>query len=133
MISKTLKVNRVYSEAYVTYKLANAQRWEEGEHRSNLEYMIKIALRNRCKILIYNYFSSSANNFLREFATTSNIAFCDNEKIFKEYPEPYSLINEDGWHPNKKGYSIIAQNLYDSMVKYNLFMSDELAGQNIVR
>lgn len=121
-INKTLQIERIYTDIYINYRIDTSWEWEE--HRANLEYMISIALKNKCKVLICNYFfNSPANTFLRDFAAANNIAFCDNEKIFKEYVGISSdLISEDGWHPNLKGYSVMAKNLYDTIIKYNLHL-----------
>jgi hypothetical protein len=121
-LNKTLQINRIYSDIYLTnhapeYSLSPSPE----EQRSNLEYMINIASGNKCKVLICNYFDSGANDFLRKFSAVNNIPFCDNEKIFKEYRGAASdLISADGWHPNAKGYSMMAQNLYDSLIRHNL-------------
>lgn len=121
LINKTLEIQRVYSDIYVTYCIPDYIHWREQDHRPHLEYIIDIATKNGCRVLICNYFNSIANTFLRDFSTVNNIPFCDNEKAFKEYRDPpLDLISEDGWHPSYKGYSIIAQNLYDTILKNNL-------------
>lgn len=120
-LNNTLDLQRMYSDIYINFKMPNHSCWLKQEHRKNLEYMTGVAIENKCKVLICNYFYSPANIFLREFSRDNNIPFCDNQKIFKGYKNArFKLISEDGWHPNVKGYSIIAKNLLDAIVENNL-------------
>lgn len=121
LINRKLEIHRTYSDIYLSYNVPNYIDWEGSDHRKNLEYMINVALKNKCKILLCNYFQSGANSFLRKLAVEKNIPFCDNEKVFEEYRGLSSdLISEDGWHPNAKGYAIMAKNLYEIIVKNRL-------------
>jgi lysophospholipase L1-like esterase len=125
-LNKTLQVYRIYSDIYLTnHNPASSLSLAREEQRSNLEYIINIALSNKCKVLISNYFDSGANDFLRTFSAVHNIPFCDNERIFKEYRGAASdLISADGWHPNSKGYLFMAQNLYVGLIRHNLLASN---------
>lgn len=118
-----LDIQKIYPDVYLTYKIPFRMNFEE--HRENLEYVVKIANKYDCRVLLCNYFFlREINTFLRNFAIQRNIPFCDNENIYKEYKKKYGsitgLISEDDFHPNAKGYSIMAQNLYESIIKYNL-------------
>ena len=114
--NKKIVLTQVYRNLYLAYQLSYQMTWDD--HRKNLELMVKIANKNKCRIIICNYhiINISINNFLREFSKERKIYFCDNEKRFKEYEEETGsigdLLSEDNWHPNVKGYSIIAQNIY---------------------
>lgn len=125
MLQKRQKINslKVYSDVYLTYDVP--YQMNADMHRRNLEYMIRVADKNKCMVLVCNYhFAHRINNFLSKFVKQRNIPFCDNESIFREYKKKYGstsdLISSDGWHPSIKGYSIIAHNLYETMMQYNL-------------
>lgn len=121
LVEKTFYIQRIHEDFYITYRIRNYPFFDEQEVRKDLEYMTDVALKNGCKVLICNYFHrSQVNIFLKEFARDRNIPFCDNEKIFKEYPDPYSLTSQDSFHPNFKGYSFMAQNLYNTIIQYGL-------------
>lgn len=120
LFNKTLTIHRIYSDIYISYEgIKNLPLTSKGELANNLNYMLTIAAKNRCKVIICNYFHSSSNGYLRDFAVKENIPFCDNEKLYSSGGHS-DWISEDGWHPSFKGYSAIAQNLYDTIEKYNL-------------
>lgn len=120
LLNKTVNIQRIYSDIYLTYDgIKNYPYLFKNELTNNLNCMLTTAAKNRCKVIICNYFISGSNEFLRAFAEKMSIPFCDNEKSYLS--EIHSdWISEDGWHPSLKGYSVITQNLYNTIEKYNL-------------
>lgn len=95
------------------------------DHEFNLNDIVNTAYKNRVKILLCSYFNHPINDFLREFAVKRDIPFCDNETIYKQWKDEYGttkdiIATSDTWHPNAKGYSLIAQNLFQSIIRYRL-------------
>lgn len=63
-----------------------------------------------------------ANKVVRKIANEYSAPFVDNEKIFKErlkYLDRATFFVSDG-HCNAQGYGIIAENIYNALVKYKL-------------
>jgi lysophospholipase L1-like esterase len=46
-----------------------------------------------------------------------DIPFVDNYTIFKSLPSTRDYISLDGWHPNDKGYKLVAENIFDCILE----------------
>ena len=70
----------------------------------------------------------TANKILKAIADHNSVDFVDNYAIFNKTGKnlsQYFDLKNGGYHPNSKGYSMIALNLYEKiteiMKKLNLF------------
>ena len=86
----------------------------------NSEYWTKRVItrlkRSDSVIIVCNYFTSWINDFLKKTSEEKGVLFCDNESIYSRYQEEGNnaeIISEDGWHPNDRGYYLIARNIAD--------------------
>jgi lysophospholipase L1-like esterase len=89
----------------------------------DLKEMIKICNRNKIKMVISSYprravggIYSIQNKISREF----NIPFADNYLFFKKTANTKEYISSDGWHPNGKGYKLVAENIYNCILNNNI-------------
>jgi lysophospholipase L1-like esterase len=62
------------------------------------------------------------NSFIRDAVSKKDIYFVDHERIFEESftKEKWQEITTGGKHVNAKGYSIMAKNLYNYLLKMDL-------------
>lgn len=125
--NKKLSSREALSSVYLLYQLSYYPKdyMRTIDHEFNLDEIIRTANMNKVKVLLCNYFNHPINIFLREFATKRGIPFCDNEKIYKRWKAEYGTTNDiiaagETWHPNAKGYSLIAKNLLQSIIENKL-------------
>ncbi|NLH47756.1 MAG: hypothetical protein GX444_04030 [Myxococcales bacterium] len=60
-------------------------------------------------ILIGLYHLSQMNPLIREAATQAGLPVCDPPGHGDAYWKMTGLLSSDGWHPNEKGYAVIAR------------------------
>jgi len=88
--------------------------------RYDLSEMIKICKFNNIRVLISGYPLAHLREIHMEIAKDEGAPFVDNWDSFKEIKKKGKLsqhLLKDKWHPNQKGYSIIAGNIYESLTK----------------
>ena len=72
------------------------------------------------KYLLTNYLfeekCKNANSAIRLIAQKLNYYFCEQTEE-KSSKYNISLTSQDGWHPNSKGYEIMANNLYNCLMQ----------------
>ncbi len=95
----------------------------------DLTEIVKICKSNNIKIVISGYPLNDYRKAHTKVAESQNIPFVDNWKSFKKLRDNGTLseyLLEDNWHPNKKGYAIIANNIYTVLKNNRLIpISDE--------
>jgi lysophospholipase L1-like esterase len=104
--------------------------------RELLEYdvqeMIRICKANKIKVIICNYprgafFPVSKPGFVPldhvygEFAKKFEISFVDNYSLFNSLTNLKEYMSDPECHPNKKGYSLVAKNIFDCILANKLF------------
>ncbi len=85
--------------------------------------MVKIAQANSIKVIIADYPMGAyggLGSIQKSIALKYKIPFVDNETVFKNLKEVDKYLWKDGWHPNEKGYAIVAKNFYDCIVDHRL-------------
>lgn len=131
-------VFHVFKENYRELKLEHFEKAEEI-HRRNLESILKsiTSLNPKAIILligIYNPFSKFINIMeIDEIVDSWNTA---SEEVISSYQQAYfisiadifsdtedHLIYEDYFHPNNKGYELIAERVYAYIEKQNLLVN----------
>lgn len=98
------------------WKISNAL----AEH--DLTEMVKIAQANEIEVIICTYPSPQPglDSIYRRATEKFDVPLVDNSKIFKKLPNREQFFSNDSWHPNDKGYNIVAENIFDSIVDNNL-------------
>ena len=91
----------------------------------DLSEMIKIAQKNNIKVIVSGYPRSgrNINKVLRMMAERFDVPFVDNYRIFENFNEEGRLdeyISSDDFHPNDKGYRIVAQNIFYQITESNI-------------
>ncbi len=93
--------------------------------RYDVEIMIREARQNGSKVILMTY--PAAATPVPEFiamAEKYDLPLIRNDLSFKEFLKDKTMRQEyffhDNWHPNAKGYSIIAQSVFDAIVSGNL-------------
>lgn len=95
----------------------------ELESKIWLDKIIKKSMVRKFKFIICNYFYSWVNDYLKDEARKYNIYFVDNEKIYEEYlrsGKEGEILSDDKWHPNAKGYGLMAENIYGTLMDNKL-------------
>jgi len=90
-----------------------------AEH--DISEMIRICQANKIKVILCNYPMASGvhlRNVQNALAKKYQIPLVDNYSIFQKLSdlEKY-LWPKDHWHPNDRGYAVVARNIYDCIVK----------------
>ena len=95
----------------------------------DISEMIKICKINNVKTLICNYpmggwslmkHDLGLDVIQREVASKLNVPFVDNYTFFKRLPNLEDYLCRDRWHPNGKGYKLLAQNIYNCILENEL-------------
>ena len=89
----------------------------------DLTEIVKICRKNNVTIIISGYPIDDCRLVHMEVAENYGIPFVDNWRSFEELKNRNILSDyllEDAWHPNEKGYAIIANNIYDALIKNHL-------------
>ncbi len=98
------------------WKIANAL----AEH--DLIEMVKIVQANGIEAIICTYPAEPGiDSIHRNVAEEFDVPLVDNSKIFEKLSNREQFFSNDGWHPNDKGYNIVAENIFNSIVDNNLF------------
>jgi len=91
----------------------------------DLSEIVKIAKANNIKIIISGYPLGALREIHMEVANKFKIPFVNNYYLdFKKLEESNQLSNyliSDNWHPNAKGYGIMADNIFGTIVKERIF------------
>jgi len=99
-------LNKYGEEVFnISYKIAE----------QDIRAMIKICKNNEIKVIVCNYPVKHRGNIgqiQRKIAKELNVLFVDNRLFFEKIPDKKEYFSYDGWHPNTKGYKIIAQNIF---------------------
>jgi lysophospholipase L1-like esterase len=85
----------------------------------DLSQAVRIVRNSGSEIILETYPSQSFINIFREISGRFNIPLVDNYAVFKNEQLSQDLFVPDG-HCNAKGYGIIAENTYKTLIKYNL-------------
>ena len=108
------EINRIYGREI----------WEVfdalAEH--DISEMVKICKANGIKVIICSYPMTGGNQYFiqKRIATKFKVLFVDNYALFKNLPNLNDYISEDGWHPNEKGYTLVAENIYNCIMENRL-------------
>ena len=91
----------------------------------DLEKMVKVCKNNNINIILCNYPRGMTDNLyeiIKKIAEKNNILFVDNYLRFESLPEDKikNYLWKDNWHPNEKGYRLVAENLYNIIIKNHL-------------
>ncbi len=107
------EMEREYNGMGIFYKIADY----------DIREMVKTCKRNGIKLIICNYpggVGAPLDSLQKKIATDFQVVFVDNKKIFGELPNAKDYFSTDKWHPNEEGYGILAENVYDAIVKNKL-------------
>lgn len=94
--------------------------------RHDLRNIIQEVKRNDVKVLLMTYHINTAYLSINDFfsmAEEQEIPLVRNDLSFNQLVSNGTInqyILQDNWHPNKQGYSIIANNAFDYIKKNNL-------------
>lgn len=85
--------------------------------KENIEKMIYVTKKANIVPILMTYHSASINELIKQIAKKDSIFLIDNEKIFsKKNIDDYVMV-QDNWHPNEKGYQLIAENIFSFLIK----------------
>ncbi len=59
----------------------------------------------------------SLDSIQKEAALKTGVPFVDNYTVFNSANNKEKLLSKDKWHPNKKGYSVVANNIFECIVE----------------
>ncbi|HAJ56499.1 MAG TPA: hypothetical protein DCL35_01880 [Candidatus Omnitrophica bacterium] len=89
----------------------------------DISEMIRICQANHIRVMICSY-PGGAKGRLAEvqgkMAEKYGVPFVDNESYFKSLSNAGAYFYSDGWHPNEKGYALVAGNIYDCIIDNKL-------------
>ncbi|HQP91896.1 MAG TPA: SGNH/GDSL hydrolase family protein [Candidatus Omnitrophota bacterium] len=92
-----------------------------AEH--DLKEMAKICKANGIKAIFASYPMGAWGRLdliQKNIASEFKIPFVDNEAYFSTLDNVENYLWKDRWHPNKEGYSLVARNFYDCIIKNGL-------------
>lgn len=84
-----------------------------AEH--DISEMVKLCKSNNINVIICNYPMEGPDNLnfiLKKIAEKFQVPFVDNYIIFKNLPNLKDYLWKDKWHPNEKGYKMVAENIH---------------------
>ena len=91
--------------------------------KSNIHKIIESAKSSGVEVMLMTYHIPASFLPVEEFYAMSEreeVALVDNQNSFRPLIESGDIDNyliDDGWHPNIKGYGIIARNAYQGVLK----------------
>lgn len=97
----------------ICYKIA--------EH--DISEMIKICKANNIRAIICSYPAEAERDLAlihKRLSQKFEVPFIDNYSLFKTLPNKSEYFSPDGWHPNAKGYKLIAENIYNFIIENKL-------------
>jgi lysophospholipase L1-like esterase len=86
----------------------------------DIEEMIKVGRSEGVQMIVCTYPIDSEErvSVRRGLAQKFQLPFVDLAEVFKNLENPKAYLStEDYWHPNDRGYTVVAQNIYDCIVK----------------
>jgi len=91
----------------------------------DLKAMLEICKANKIKVVISTYpvgggAAGDINLVLRKIASEYLIPLADNELYFRKLDISEYTSPVDRWHPNDKGYRVVAQNIYNCILDNKL-------------
>lgn len=88
----------------------------------DLREMVRICRDNKIKVIICGYPATPSwtEEAQKNVAALVQCPFVDNRAIFEKLQDQESYFSEDNVHPNDKGYRLLAQNVFDCILKNNL-------------
>ena len=93
----------------------------EKQTQKNIEKMVATARVNKAIPILMTYHSGWVNERIREAAKNTNTLLIDNEAVFRKVDNYAEYIfQRDRWHPNEKGYNLIAENILRHLIFSNL-------------
>jgi len=110
------KIERIYGSDYfnVMNKIA--------EH--DLREMVEICKKTHIDVILCSYPMDTNNlyNIIKKIAREQQTYFVDIFSRFQSLPqdEIRHYLWKDGWHPNERGYAIVAKEIYNTIVKNQL-------------
>ena len=88
------------------------------------EEMVKICLEERIHVILCSYPVDDRRglffNARPEIAQKYMISYVDNDFVFSHLTNRQGVLSRDNWHPNDKGYAILAMNIYKAIVLHGL-------------
>lgn len=90
----------------------------------DLREMVRICQDQQIKVIICSYPEMSAGEGLyyvqKRISSLFNCPFVDNYLIFKNLTNRSDYLSLDSMHPNEKGYRLVAENIYNCILKNKL-------------
>lgn len=81
--------------------------------------MLKTCKANNIKTIICAY-PRTSNYIQRSISEKFGIPFVDNTTFFEQLSNSNEYFSNDGWHPNDKGYKLVAENIYNCIIENKL-------------
>ncbi len=88
--------------------------------KENIEKMIYITKKANIVPILMTYHSASINELIKQIAKKDSIFLINNEEIFSKKNIHDYVLAQDGWHPNEKGYQLIAENIYSFLIRQKI-------------
>lgn len=87
----------------------------------DLGEMIDICRQNNVGIILCSYAGPDAvvRDIKQRLAKKYGLVFVDNYEIFENLPDKSEYLYKDQWHPNEKGYKLLAENIYQAVLENN--------------
>jgi lysophospholipase L1-like esterase len=88
---------------------------------TNIEKMIDITRMNNATPILMTYHIKGINNTIKAVAKNKQVYLIDNEAEFLKLENRSDYIFKmSPEHPNAKGYEVIAQNIIDHLIMWNI-------------
>lgn len=86
--------------------------------------MVRICKENKVDVIVCSYpmapFLERMDVIQRKIAYEQGVYFVDNYLTFKKTPDLDNYLSDDNWHPNERGYELVAKNIYNCIVNNEL-------------
>ncbi len=92
--------------------------------RTNIEKMLYITKKAGITPILITYHSARINEIIKQIAKKDHILLIDNEKIFSKFSFDDYVMKQDNWHPNEKGYQLIAENVFKFLIEKKIIRSN---------
>ncbi len=89
----------------------------------DLSEMVRICKVNHIQVIICNYPIrpyGRLSAIQERIAAQFGVPFVDNELVFGSLEHLNTYLWRDHWHPNEKGYAVVAKNIYDCIIQNSL-------------
>ena len=127
-LSELNEERRLFAKSFERYQEKQKQLYKLLSY--NIIKIINIAKQNKIIIFVLTYQKEGTGGprrLINQIYETVDIPIVDNQTILEAAAaRGLKVISEDNYHPNKLGYSLIAKNVYNTLIEQGIIKAERL-------